>query len=77
MSRNRKAELGSKLSCSACAGTSTASGKEVDYVSSDFEEVKAVSKIAAHFNVRMDQVQLGRGMAVIYIDAEDINRIIS
>lgn len=42
---------------------------------SRFDEIKTISKIASHFNVRMDQVELGRGMASIYLDAEEIRRI--
>jgi len=77
LSRSRKSDMGDKLSCVKCSEATTGSSMSVVPASdfNPFDEIKTISKIAAHFNVRMDQVQIGHGMASIYIDAEEIRRI--
>lgn len=79
LKRNRKAVVNSdKISCKKCAEGKSNLQVSVDDHSeySPMEEIKAVAKISSFFNVRMDQVQLGREMAVIYIDAEEVKRIL-
>ena len=40
-----------------------------------FDEIKLIAKIASRFNVKMDQIQIGKGFATIYLDASEIKRI--
>jgi len=70
-----------KVSCLTCTEKSKPAEVQVFDSMPDTDDpmadIKLQGSIAAHFGVRLDQVEVGFGMAKIYLDSDDIRNVMS